>query len=262
MCRWLAYSGPPILLDQMIAQPVKSLIHQSHDAEESKSTINADGFGIGWYGEHLQPGVFRDVLPAWNDNNLLNLCEQVRSRLFFGHVRASTGSAINRANCHPFRFQNWLFMHNGQIGGFRKLRRDLTLAIQPDLFTHLEGSTDSELIFLLALGHGLQQNPAQAFQKTIEQIRALMKKHSITSPLRVTAAASDGENIYALRYSNDPYPPSLYYACETKNQSETSCLVLSEPLDHTPDHWIEVPPSSLLVSNGGEVQVTPFKLAD
>jgi len=262
MCRWLAYSGTPILLGQMIAQPVNSLIHQSHDAEEAKSAINADGFGIGWYGELPRPGLFRDVLPAWNDNNLLNVCEQVRSRLFFGHVRASTGSAINRTNCHPFRYKNWLFMHNGQIGGFQKLRRDLTLAIKPELFSHLEGTTDSEIFFLLALGHGLQQNPGLAFQKTISHILELMRSHAIADPLRVTAAASDGDSIYALRYSSDRHPPSLYYACENNDQAERSCIVLSEPLDQTTDHWVEVPPSSLLTTSHGQVQVTPLELAN
>ena len=258
MCRWLAYSGAPVYLDQMIAQPANSLIHQSHDAEESKSTINADGFGIGWYGEREQPGLFRDVLPAWNDNNLLNVCEQIRSRLFFGHVRASTGSAINRANCHPFRHQNWLFMHNGQIGGFSKLRRDLTMAIRPDLFSELEGSTDSEIFFLLAIGHGLQTNPAEAFRLTVEQILELKKQHNIKEALRVTAVASDGETMYAIRYSSDSRPPSLYYACTTTAPDGPSCLVLSEPLDDQTDHWNEVPASSLLVARQNTVDVTPF----
>ena len=118
MCRWLTYCGDPIYLDKVLFEPRNSLISQSLRARHSHVTTNGDGFGIGWYGERPTPGVYRDILPAWNDQNLKSLAHQIRSGLFLAHVRAATGTATSRANCHPFAHGKWLFMHNGQIGGY------------------------------------------------------------------------------------------------------------------------------------------------
>lgn len=131
MCRWLAYYGHPIQLDEVLFKPENSLIRQSLHARWTHSVTNGDGFGVGWYGEREEPGLFRDVLPAWNDDNLLSLSGQIRSPLFFAHVRASTGTATARANCHPFRAGRWLFMHNGQVGDYERARRALD-ALIPD----------------------------------------------------------------------------------------------------------------------------------
>ena len=99
-------------------KPCQSLVAQSLRCREAKNEVNADGFGLAWYGERAEPGIFRDIRPAWSDENLLSLAHQIRSRLFFAHVRASTGTATTRANCHPFAVGRWLFMHNGQVGEY------------------------------------------------------------------------------------------------------------------------------------------------
>src|SRR5271166_3139224 len=130
MCRFLAYQGAPIYLDEMIASPSHSLIAQSLHATEGKTEINGDGFGLGWHGERD----FRDLRPAWSDENLRAICQQVRSRLFFAHVRAATGSATTRANCHPFAAGRFLFMHNGQVAGFQKIRRRVEALIPDDAY--------------------------------------------------------------------------------------------------------------------------------
>src|SRR3546814_4705843 len=69
MCRWLAYTGAPVFLDELICKPTHSLVEQSLCATEAKSPTNGDGFGIGWYGERPEPGLYREVLPAWNDRS-------------------------------------------------------------------------------------------------------------------------------------------------------------------------------------------------
>ena len=260
MCRWIAYSGSSIYLDQLIVRPENSLIEQSRDAHKAKSAINADGFGIGWYDTRPEPGLFRDVYPAWNDENLLNVCQQIQARLFFGHVRASTGSAINRANCHPFRFGTRLFMHNGQIGGFEKIRRTLAMAISPEFYSELQGTTDSEIFFFLAISNGLMEDPEQALRITIAQVLDIMNEHKITAPLRITAALSDGNSICALRYATDDFPPSLYYSNDIASEAGEGdgCLILSEPLDEVTSSWTKAPPSSLLVVHDGQVEVKPF----
>ncbi|MGB0497891.1 MAG: class II glutamine amidotransferase, partial [Rubricella sp.] len=134
MCRWAAWIGAPIFLDEIILKPAQSLVAQSHHAAECKTATNADGFGLAWYGERPEPGLYRDVYPAWSDPNLRSIAGQVRSGLFLAHVRASTGTATSRNNCHPFVHGRWSFMHNGQIGGFEGFRRRADMLIPDALY--------------------------------------------------------------------------------------------------------------------------------
>ena len=157
MCRWLAYSGSPVLLEDLLYKPENSLVVQSKHSQMGATTTNGDGFGVGWYGAYETPGLFRSTEPAWNDRNLRELATQAASGRVFAHIRASTGSAVQQTNCHPFRHGRWLWMHNGAIGDFPSVKRDLTLAVEPALFPDIEGSTDSELFFFLALTFGLFQ---------------------------------------------------------------------------------------------------------
>ncbi|MBK3647961.1 class II glutamine amidotransferase, partial [Streptomyces sp. MBT33] len=160
MCRWIAYSGTPILLSRVLFEPQHSLIDQSLHSRLGVETTNGDGFGVGWYAEDLDtPAVVRDVGPAWNNRNLQEVAHHVRSGLFFAHIRATTGTAVQQTNCHPFRWDRWLWMHNGVINDFPRLRRDLALAVDPALYPEIEGSTDSELMFYLALTLGLTDDP-------------------------------------------------------------------------------------------------------
>jgi len=116
MCRWIAYRGETTALEDYVTEPAHSLISQSIHAMESTASVNGDGFGLGWYGKHPEPGLYREIRPAWSDENLRYLCRHLQSHLFFAHVRAATGTAITRANCHPFACGKWLFMHNGFLG--------------------------------------------------------------------------------------------------------------------------------------------------
>src|ERR1043165_5650753 len=144
MCRWMAYSGSPIALEEILFKPQHSLIDQSLHSKLGVETTNGDGFGVGWYVDPTRPGVFRGTGPAWNNRNLANISHDVVAPIFLAHIRASTGTPVQETNCHPFRFENWLWMHNGAIAEFHRLRRDLMLAVDPELFPSIEGSTDSE----------------------------------------------------------------------------------------------------------------------
>ncbi|HYC04226.1 MAG TPA: class II glutamine amidotransferase [Azospirillaceae bacterium] len=271
MCRWLAYGGEPIALETLLFRPCNSLIRQSICAQRSIAPLNGDGFGLGWYGDIAKPGLYRDTMPAWNDANLRSLAEQIHSPLFFAHVRASTGPATSRLNCHPFRWEKWLFMHNGKIGGWETVRQDLEYQIRRDLYPHREGSTDSEAFFYLLVGNGLEQDPAAAFARTVEQVEQVMRVNGVTEPLRLTAAVSDGRRIFAIRYSSDRQSPSLYYGGgqgltvadgEVRfGEGHGSVLVLSEPLDEDQAHWTEVGEGSFLFAEEGRVRVEPFRPA-
>jgi len=247
MCRFLAYHGRPIFLADLVASPSHSLIHQSLHASESKTETNGDGFGIGWYADRAEPGLYREVRPAWSDENLRSLCQQVRSRLFFAHVRAATGTATTRANCHPYAVGRFLFMHNGQIGGYTRIRRRVEALIPDDLYCERGGTTDTEALFLAALAAGLEADPVQAVSTTLGRVRAEMLGAGITDPLRFTAAVTDGNRLWAFRWSSDERPPSLYY-----RQEADGLVVVSEPIDDRAEAWRAVPPNSSLCAGPGE----------
>lgn len=253
MCRWLAYAGRPIYLDELLFKPENSLISQSLRARCSSVATNGDGFGVGWYGQRESPGLYRDFRPAWNDENLQSLAEQIQAGLFFAHVRASTGTATSRANCHPFRHGRWLFMHNGAIGGFDAIARALDFQIEPGLYRQRGGTTDSETFFYLLLSNGLERDPHDALRRTVARVEAAMAAARIDEPLRLTAAVTDGTRIFALRYSSDRDSPSLYYDCTGR-----ACLVLSEPLDEAPGRWSAVAEGHLLTIADGRLDVAPF----
>jgi len=255
MCRWLTYCGAPIYLDKVLFEPQNSLINQSLHARHSHVTTNGDGFGVGWYGERGVPGVYRDILPAWNDHNLKSLSHQIRSGLFLAHVRASTGTATARSNCHPFSHGKWLFMHNGQIGGYDRLRRKLEGLIDDDYYQYRLGTTDSEMLFYMMFSDGLQRQPIDALTTAVARINRDRDALGIDTPFRLTAALTDGQTVYAIRYSTDDAPPSLYWSREADH-----LLVVSEPFDADDARtWTEVPPNQLLVAEkGGNVDMVPF----
>ena len=242
MCRWLAYSGQPVLLEDLIYKPAHSLVDQSLRAVEAKTPTNGDGFGIGWYGERPAPGLYREVLPAWNDANLRSLAHQIRSGLFFAHVRASTGTASTRFNCHPFAHGRWLFMHNGQVGGYAGLRRRLESLIPDAYYEHRLGTTDSEILFYLLLAAGLETDPVGALARCLRQVREVMAAAEVRQALRFTAALTDGRDVYALRYASDLAPPTLYW-----RSAERAVCIVSEPLDSGGKSWEPLPPNKVLV---------------
>src|SRR5947208_1084752 len=139
MCRWLAYSGSPVQMSRVLYSPAHSLIDQSLHSKLGAETTNGDGFGVGWYDDQPLPGVFRGVEPAWNDENLREIAAHIKSHLFLAHIRAAIGSAVQQTNCHPFRHKNWLFMHNGFVDELPAVKRELMLAIDESLYSHITG---------------------------------------------------------------------------------------------------------------------------
>lgn len=238
MCRLLAYRGKPIFLSELICIPPHSLVRQSVSAERGETGTNGDGFGLSWYGERIEPGLFREARPAWSDENLQALCHQVRSRLFFAHVRSSTGTPTNRANCHPFSHGKWLFMHNGQIGGYAQIRRNIEAMIPDDLYGFRMGSSDSEAIFLAALANGLDKDPVRAMIRTLRAIHGTMIDAGIAEPFRFTATLTDGQTVFGFRWASDTRPPTLYY-----RRTSADVVVASEPVDGCKEGWHEIRPN-------------------
>ena len=269
MCRWIAYSGSPLLMEELILKPKYSLIEQSYACREGAEPTNGDGFGLGWYSEQSQPGVFRSTEPAWNDRNLKSLAKHVRSRLFIAHVRATTGTPIQQTNCHPFCHGKWMFAHNGLISDFHRVQRELALAVEPSLYPEMEGSTDSEIMFYLALTFGLEQDPIAALQRMAGLVEKVGRSQSIPFPLQMTLALSDGERLFAVRYSSQGSSRSLYHSANLEALkrvnptpglfSSDAMAVVSEPLDSVEEHWVKVPEASVLVLEKGQVEIQPFQ---
>jgi glutamine amidotransferase len=254
MCRLAAYLGPPLYLEELIAKPRHSLMRQSLHADQAKVVTNGDGFGIGWYGERTAPGVYREVMPAWSDDNLLALSQTLSSGLFFAHVRAATAGGIARQNCHPFRHGRHLFMHNGQIGGYGALRRMLESWLPDTLYAERRGATDSELLFLLALAR-IEQGLAadEAVLSVLDEVMALMRQQGIEQPLRFAAALADGERFHAFRIASDGQPPTLYLRRSSAAMAGTT--VASEPLCDDQGEWQLLPDGAVVTVASGSVDV-------
>jgi glutamine amidotransferase len=254
MCRWIAYRGETIALEHYVTAPAHSLIQQSMRALEAAASTNGDGFGLGWYGEHAEPGLYREVRPAWSDENLHHLCRHIRSHLFFAHVRASTGTPTTRPNCHPFTHGRWMFMHNGQIGDWAPIRRKVE-ALIPDMFYPSRvGTTDSEAVFLAILGAGAEDDPVAATVRTLGVITQMVRDSGTSEPLRFTSALTNGTDLYGFRYVHNGNANTLYY-----RESGGSVVMASEPLDSSRDLWKPVPPGHIVVARAAEgVQLHAF----
>jgi predicted glutamine amidotransferase len=252
MCRWIAYRGETTALERYVTAPAHSLVVQSIQALESTASTNGDGFGLGWYSQHPEPGLYREVRPAWADENLRHLCRHIQSHLFFAHVRASTGTLITRPNCHPFALGRWMFMHNGVIGEWSRIRRRIEAMIPDDVYDSRSGTTDSEAVFLALMGAGIDQDPVEAVTRVLTQATAIVNEKK--EELRFTSALTDGRDLYAFRYSVNAKPNTLYY------RAQDGCvLIVSEPLDHERDRWKAVPPGHMVVARAGQpVEVVPF----
>jgi glutamine amidotransferase len=267
MCRWLAYTGAPILLEEVLFKTDHSLIDQSLHAADGPST-NGDGFGIGWYGERDVPGIYKDIRPAWNDSNLQALAAQIESPLFLAHVRATTGPSVQRTNCHPFHHENWLFVHNGLVNEFDRLHRDIAIAVAPELFPLIRGNTDSELLFLLALGFGLTDDVHTAVARVAGLVEHTAARHGIDDALHMTLGISDGESLYAVRYSTAGDSRTLFYSANRDatgtiapaagQLSQGARAIVSEPWSDLEEEWVPVPEATFLTIRGRDIRCEPF----
>ena len=271
MCRWLAYSGSPVLLEELLYKPKHSLIVQSLHSQLGAEETNGDGFGVGWYGEEDTPAFFHSIGPAWNDRNLRELAGHIRSGIVFAHIRASTGSPVQQTNCHPFRHGRWLWMHNGLIDDFLTVKRDLVLEIDPSLYPEMEGTTDSEVLFHLALTYGLEDDPPAAVERAVGLVEAVGERHGVEHPMQGTMATTDGESMWGFRYSSAGKSRSLFFSTDVAtlkaqhpdnavlhDLSDESRLVVSEPCGDLAGAWNEVPESSYGVVRPGQDELLPF----
>ena len=273
MCRWMAYSGEPLLADDLLFRPEHSIIEQSLHAELGGFTTNGDGFGIGWYGDRGgAPTQNKSTHPAWNEENLREVATQIRTPLLFAHVRASSGTPVQRSNCHPFRHGRWLWMHNGSLAGFSQVKHDLMMSVDPSLYPDIEGSTDTETLFYLALTFGLTDDPPTAVARAVGLVEDVGRRHGIEYPVHMTVATTDGESVWVFRYSSEKATSSLYFSHDVSQVrelypdlhvldrlGEDTRFIVSEPLRDLPGAWDEVPEASWALIRGRHQDSQPFQ---
>jgi predicted glutamine amidotransferase len=273
MCRWMAWSGQSLLIEELLFKPKHGLIDQSLHSRLGVETTNGDGFGLGWYGTATpEPALYHSVAPAWGDANLRELAGHVESHMFLAHVRATTGTAIQQTNCHPFRRGRWLMVHNGVINGWEQVRRDLMLAVAPELFPTIQGSTDSEVLFHLALTYGLEQDPVDAMERAIGFVEATAARHGVENAIQASVGVSDGERVWAFRYSTERKSRSLFVSAEVSAIQQLNIdnarlarlrdedrVIVSEPLADLPGVWAEIPESTVMIIQPGPDESRPFE---
>lgn len=285
MCRFIAYIGNPLILDDVLYKPKNSLIQQSIRARESDEPLNGDGFGLGWYAQEIDPSpaLFTSIQPAWNDRNLQYIAPKIRSNCFFAHVRAASAGGVSPLNCHPFHYKRFLFMHNGDIAEFYKIKRYLRRELTDEAYDWIKGSTDSEHMFALFIdifnkhkAHFTAEDIGGAFEETLHRIKALQKKHHVKGSNYINASITDGRSIVATRYISDKnkQPPSLHYSegshyeyqhgvthmRPSKDKENGAVLVVSEKLNSYQAEWQEIPINHiLLVRDDLSTQLMPIK---
>ena len=271
MCRWMAWLGQPVLMEELLFKTQHGLVDQSLHARMGAEPTNGDGFGLGWYGGGDGPGLYHSVSPAWADANLRELAGHIESPLFLAHIRATTGTAVQQTNCHPFRHGQWLFVHNGLIDRFDELRRELVMAVDPGLFADIQGSTDSEVLFHLALTFGLEDDPVGALERAIGFVESTARAHGFEPALQTSIGVSDGHRVWAVRYSSEGRTRTLFVSADAESVRglhpgnarlrrlrEGDRVVVSEPFSDLPGAWHEIPEATApTVAPGGEVVPLP-----
>jgi glutamine amidotransferase len=231
MCRFVFYRGRPLRVSALLTEPSHSLIHQSFHSEEREEPLNGDGFGLAWYVDGIdEPGLFRSVTPAWSNSNLRELARVTTSTCIMAHVRAASRQLeVSETSCHPFKFGSWSFMHNGEIGGFARIRRPLLDSLSDTAFEAIRGGTDSEHLFalfideLIAAGSpATGAGAATALESAVRRVIELGRVHAPDQPSYLNIAVSNGDIAVACRLTTDSpeYADSLYisqgrrYVCE------------------------------------------------
>jgi glutamine amidotransferase len=242
MCRHLAYVGPPVSLKSLLIDPPYGLYRQAWAPRMQRhGTVNADGFGIGWYasGDPV-PARYRRAVPIWGDPSLPDLARVTRSSAVLAAVRdATVGTALGEAAAAPFASGSWLFSHNGLLAGWPASAAGLA-RVEPLLA--LEAMTDSAFLWALVVDRLRSGTaPDVALAATIEAVEAA------GGTGRFNFLLTDGRSIVATTAGD-----TLWY-----RRADGGVTVASEPCDDEPG-WTEVPDRQLLSAAPSQVTVRPL----
>jgi predicted glutamine amidotransferase len=273
MCRWMGYIGGPMNVGSVLfREESNTIVHQSLASKQGAEPVNGDGFGIGWFVDgDPRPARYRSTEPAWNDENLDDITRTLASPAFIAHVRAAIGSPIQQSNCHPFQHGDTLFVHNGFVRDFGRIKRDVVLEVDPELYPRIVGSTDSEHMFHLALTYGLLDDPHLALERMAGFIERAAEAAGIEDPLQMTVGVLRPDELVAVRYASASMPRTLYHSNDIATLQRLypdfadlqlipgdAHAVMSEPLGDLAGAWTEVPPSTVVRVRRGSLEVSGF----
>ncbi|MFG1664758.1 ergothioneine biosynthesis protein EgtC [Streptomyces sp. Y7] len=247
MCRHLAYLGPEEPLGRLLVAPPHGLFHQSWAPRRQRyGTVNADGFGVGWYAEgDPAPARYRRAGPIWADPSFADIARVVRSTALLAAVRdATVPGADQEAAAAPFATGPWLFSHNGAVKGWPGSLAPLVAGLPAVDLLSLEARNDSAFVWALVLARlrgGDEEG--QALADTVVEVA------EAAPGSRLNLLLTNGESIAATAWGD-----TLWYL--TRPGGGT--VVASEPYDDDP-HWQEVPDRTLLAASGTDVLLTPLK---
>ncbi|WP_232664494.1 ergothioneine biosynthesis protein EgtC [Pseudonocardia sp. TRM90224] len=247
MCRHLAYVGPPVTLSALVLEPPHGLLHQSYAPADMRGggTINADGFGAGWYPEPGRDAArYRSGAPIWGDPSFTALAATVRSGAVLAAVRSATvGMPVTTSAAAPFGEGRWLFSHNGVVRGWPGSIAPLAAALPVTDLVTLDAPTDAALLWAL-VRHRLRAGvePGAALAGVVADVAAAAPGS------RLNLLLTDGSGIWATTWEH-----ALSVRC-----GEGSTLVASEPTDTDPS-WRPVPERHLLVAGAAGATVHPIQ---
>ncbi|MFI6638461.1 ergothioneine biosynthesis protein EgtC [Streptomyces sp. NPDC050504] len=247
MCRHLAYLGPAVPIGSLLTAPPHGLHRQSWAPRHQRhGTVNADGFGVGWYAEgDPVPGRYRRSGPIWADPSFADLARVVRTGALLAAVRDATeAGADGEAAAAPFASGPWLFSHNGAVKGWPRSLAGPATALPAAELLSLEARCDSALLWALVL-HRLRagDDAGQALADTVAEVAAAAPGS------RLNLLLTDGETVAASTWGD-----TLWYLAEPGRRT----VVASEPYDDDP-HWCEVPDRTLLAATRTDILLTPLK---
>ncbi|MEV4555433.1 ergothioneine biosynthesis protein EgtC [Kitasatospora sp. NPDC049285] len=249
MCRHFAYLGRPVAIRSVLLEPPHGLLRQSWAPRLQRyGTVNADGYGVGWYAEgDERPARYRREGPIWADGDLADLARVVRSHAVLGAVRSATeGCAAGAQAAAPFASGRWLFSHNGALPGWPEAFAPLAERLSPAELLGLEARTDSALLWALVL------NRLHAGVKLGEALAEVCLAAAESGTARLNLLATDGTSIAATAWGDTLFQ---------RRDADGSVLVASEPFDDGPG-WSEVPDRTLLLATPAGSALTPLSRED
>ncbi len=251
MCRYVAYVGDEMPARGLVFGGDHSLETQSFAPKELlQGSVNADGYGVAWYHEG-RPTRIREVRPIWQDPDLEGVLSYVRSPCMIAVVRNATlGIPVDRAGLAPLMSERWTFALNGFVQGFRRTAmRRLRASLSDELYARIEGTSDTETLFMLAVAE-LRQDASvgEALARVADRVLSFAREVGLEAHLNMILA--DGQAMAATRTSISDATNSLYVSSRGP-LSQGGVLIASEPLD-AEGGWQRVPPHHLVEASAGE----------
>ena len=245
MCQLAAYLGKAIPLCKFLWEPEHSLYVQSWEPQELQyANLNADGFGFGWHYPNGRAAIYKNVMPIWLDVNLCDLANSLYSERWLAMVRSPTvGFATSISKTQPFRHDRYLYLHNGYIKNFNQtMRKKIDNELSDEIVASLRGLNESEYLFALLLQF-IADHPQEKLRKSIKNLIRWLETHIEDNEVLLNMIISDGQSLYALRYSVNHQAPSLYFLSETD-----ALWIASEKLDNKAA-WETFPEKKLMVAD-------------